>query len=272
MSEELVLSTMGEDGAKVVFKEIDIDLLDPCDWNPNEMSQAKFNALYENICEGGVIEPLVVRPRDDGRFDVVGGHHRLEVCKLAGYSVVPCMIKDLTEDQLKFQNMRLNTIRGGINKEKFVKLYEDLASRHDPVDLPYKLGMTSQKELDSMIGSARTGVPDNMKKDFDKAVEKVKTVEDLVLVLNGLFKKHRDTVEKYNYMILDFDGNESIWVRMFKEDLKAVKKIRELCEEHSVSMDEFVRKSLSQSVDWEGFVETLEKIETEEEEIEKFLN
>ena len=53
--------------------------------------------LTESIREKGVLEPLLVKPTDDGRFMIIAGERRWRSSKLAGLTEVPCIEMDLDE-------------------------------------------------------------------------------------------------------------------------------------------------------------------------------
>lgn len=55
--------------------------------------------LAENIRRNGVIQPISVRPAGNGRFEILAGHNRVEAAKLAGLTVVPCLVQELDDDQ-----------------------------------------------------------------------------------------------------------------------------------------------------------------------------
>ncbi len=240
MTDSIKVTASGKSGG-IEIKEIPLDLLDPTDWNPNELSKDKFNMLFDNMAEEGILEPFVVVPKEDGRYKVVGGHHRLEVAKLLGIKTGPCVIKHgYDEDKVKFQNMRLNVIHGKINAEKFTKLYEEMQAKYPDRDLAYEFGIVSPDELEKMLVSTKKSLPPEMQEAFEEASKEVKTVEDLVLVLNELFEKQAATVEKYHYMILDFEGKQSIWVRMSKKELNRAKEVAQQCFVQSVAMDDVI--------------------------------
>ena len=67
--------------------------------------------LAATIRDVGVIEPLIVRPRDGDMFQVCFGHRRLAAAKLAGLSVVPCRIKDLDDVQVLKEGLIENVHR-----------------------------------------------------------------------------------------------------------------------------------------------------------------
>lgn len=63
-----------------------------------EMSDELMESLVLSIKAIGILEPLLVRPVDDGRFEVVAGHRRLKAARIAGLADVPTI--DLESDSL----------------------------------------------------------------------------------------------------------------------------------------------------------------------------
>ena len=55
--------------------------------------------LMESIRVQGTIEPLIVRPLSDGKYEVVSGHRRLDACKELHIERLPVIIKDLSDEQ-----------------------------------------------------------------------------------------------------------------------------------------------------------------------------
>lgn len=233
------------------FVMLDESLLDIVDWNPNRMSPDKFNALVDTIQSGGFLEPVVVAPAGD-RFTVVGGAHRLQAMRTLGRNDIPCISKDMTEDQIKFQNMRLNVIKGDIDPEKFTKMYEELQSKFPDQDVAREMGIVSKAELDKLIRHYDESLPDELKEAFEKSKSKIRTVDDLVMVLNDLFTKQGDQLEVYGFMILDFEGKRSVWIRMQKPDYDQLKKLTARCYEYSVSMDSIMRAVVAQVAAYSG--------------------
>ena len=58
----------------------------------------KMQELADSIVERGVIVPVLVRPLDSGRYEIVSGHNRVEASKLAGLDIVPCDVRELDDD------------------------------------------------------------------------------------------------------------------------------------------------------------------------------
>lgn len=70
---------------------------------PNHPFQVNDDKEMENMVEtvktGGIIMPLVVRQRDDGNYEIISGHRRKRASQKAGLKEVPCIIRDLSDDE-----------------------------------------------------------------------------------------------------------------------------------------------------------------------------
>mgnify|MGYP004557801493 FL=1 len=58
-----------------------------------------MDQLVESVKERGVITPITLRRKTDGRYEIVSGHRRRKACELAGFATVPAEIKELTRDE-----------------------------------------------------------------------------------------------------------------------------------------------------------------------------
>lgn len=55
--------------------------------------------LVESVKSRGVITPITLRQKEDGRYEIVSGHRRRKACELAGLETIPAEIKELTRDE-----------------------------------------------------------------------------------------------------------------------------------------------------------------------------
>lgn len=55
--------------------------------------------LIESVKSRGIITPITLRRKEDGRYEIVSGHRRRKACELAGLATVPAEIKELTRDE-----------------------------------------------------------------------------------------------------------------------------------------------------------------------------
>lgn len=203
-------------------------LVRPNPWNPNEVAPELFNEIVSNIEELGFVQPIVVAPLDDGseyKFQIIDGEHRYDALMLFSeeeVAEIPCIVRDMDVDSMKFQTVKLNKLRGKLNIRKFNTLVQDLMERHSFEEVAERMAFTDPTELEELLINARESLPTSeMKEEFDKAKEDIKTVEDLSLLLNRLFTQFGDTLPG-NFMVLDFGGKNHIWVRMREGDYRNV--------------------------------------------------
>ena len=58
-----------------------------------------MDQLVQSIKDRGIITPITLRPKDDGRYEIVSGHRRKKACELAGLTTVKAEIRELTRDE-----------------------------------------------------------------------------------------------------------------------------------------------------------------------------
>lgn len=59
----------------------------------------EMEQMVESVKERGVLSPVLVRPMPDGSYQMVSGHRRKMAAKLAGLPVLPCIVRELTDDE-----------------------------------------------------------------------------------------------------------------------------------------------------------------------------
>ena len=55
--------------------------------------------LVESIKERGLITPIMLRQKEDGRYEIVSGHRRKKACEIAGFDAIKAEIRDMTRDE-----------------------------------------------------------------------------------------------------------------------------------------------------------------------------
>jgi ParB family chromosome partitioning protein len=58
-----------------------------------------MDQLVQSIKERGLITPVTLRPKDDGRYEIVSGHRRRKACELAGLTTVKAEVREMTRDE-----------------------------------------------------------------------------------------------------------------------------------------------------------------------------
>ncbi len=76
-----------------------ISLLQPFSKHPfKTYPPEKLRELADSIEEHGVIVPTLVRPLDNGKYEIVAGHNRVKASTLAGKDDIPCYIREMDDD------------------------------------------------------------------------------------------------------------------------------------------------------------------------------
>ena len=58
-----------------------------------------MDQLVQSIKERGIITPVTLRPKEDGRYEIVSGHRRKKACELAGLDTVKAEVREMTRDE-----------------------------------------------------------------------------------------------------------------------------------------------------------------------------
>ena len=90
--------------------KIPIDLLVPNPYNPRAVTKPD-PALVASVRAHGIIEPLVVRPLGDGRYEIVAGERRYRAALEAGLTEVPVVVREADDQEAFALAMAENTVR-----------------------------------------------------------------------------------------------------------------------------------------------------------------
>lgn len=97
---ESVEELLGAPEAKDATSEIRIDQIFPFENHPFKvLDDDKMQDLVESIRQHGVLVPVLVRPDDEGTYEMISGHRRMHAAKLAGLVTIPAIIKPMTDDE-----------------------------------------------------------------------------------------------------------------------------------------------------------------------------
>ena len=62
------------------------------------LDDEEMDKTVQSIREFGVLTPAIVRPRDEGGYEIVSGHRRCHASEIAGKETLPCIVRDLDDD------------------------------------------------------------------------------------------------------------------------------------------------------------------------------
>ncbi len=250
--------------AQMLRADVPLTLLVDNDANPNVMSDREWDLLVDNIQQRGFTDPIYCAPLDvpdflvrlskvtnkadlwsgmeaDKKcFRIVGGHHRRRAATFLQMKTVPCTIDldpDFDQDQQELQMVRHNVIHGRMSPQKFLALYNKHAAKHGPEMMANMFGFAEEAELKKLIEQTEKTLPDNMKKAFAEAAEEIHTIDDLTKLLNHLYTAFGDTIP-YQFMLLDYGGQKSIWIRISKKTYEAILLVGDMCVQKGRTMDD----------------------------------
>ena len=89
-----------DDAVKEKIEEIDISLIDNFKDHPFKvLDNDDMKSLKESIKTSGLLAPVIIREKEDGRYEMLSGHRRMFACKSLGIDKIKCIIKNLSDDE-----------------------------------------------------------------------------------------------------------------------------------------------------------------------------
>ena len=80
--------------------DIPLELIDDFPDHPFKVRDDEdMMQLVESVKERGIITPVTLRPKEDGRYEIVSGHRRKKACELAGFETVKAEVREMTRDE-----------------------------------------------------------------------------------------------------------------------------------------------------------------------------
>lgn len=99
--EELFMDENERNAARLSkIYDIPIELIDDFPLHPFKVKMDEdMENLVASIKEQGLITPVILRPKDGGRYEMVSGHRRKEACLLAGLTMIKAEVREITQDE-----------------------------------------------------------------------------------------------------------------------------------------------------------------------------
>ncbi len=98
VNKEIVSSSQPQQGSADILR-IPVDIIEPNPFQPRmSFDQDALEELAESIKTLGLIQPITVRRKSDGRYQIISGERRFRACRLSGMDMIPAYIRD-TNDQ-----------------------------------------------------------------------------------------------------------------------------------------------------------------------------
>jgi DNA modification methylase len=101
-----------------------ISELIPAEYNPRYISEDAFNHLKASLQRFEAVEPAIINQHPERKDIIVGGHQRLKAATSLGWDEFPCVYVELTRDQEKELNVRLNKNTGAFDFDLLANHFE----------------------------------------------------------------------------------------------------------------------------------------------------
>ena len=112
-------------------KVIEVDHIDS---NPEQprlvFDEATLAELAASIREHGILQPILVRPRDDGRYQLIAGERRWRASRIAGMVTIPALVEDIDDDTALEISIIENLQREDISVLDEAAMYDRMIREH----------------------------------------------------------------------------------------------------------------------------------------------
>ena len=137
------------DGEGSLLKELPVDIIQSGKYQPRRaMEPESLRELADSIISQGVMQPIVVRPISDKKYEIIAGERRWRATQLAGLHVIPVVIRDVSDQEAiamalieNIQREDLNPIEEAASLQRLQKEFE-----------------LTQQEVATAVGKSRSTV------------------------------------------------------------------------------------------------------------------
>ena len=110
------------------WRELDLNLVDK---NPYQtrgyLDEAAMEELVASVQASGVVQPIVVRPAGEGRYQLIAGQRRWEASRRAGKTTVPAVVRQVSDQQAMEMTIIENLQRQDLNTMEQARAFERLS-------------------------------------------------------------------------------------------------------------------------------------------------
>lgn len=241
-------------------QEIDISKISNFPDHPFKVNDdEKMQDMVKSIKEYGVILPVIVRPKEDGTYEMISGHRRKRACELAGVKQIRCIVKNLSDDEATILMVDSNIQREEIlpSEKAFAYKMKLEAMKHQGKNIdidenetsaPMVPKLTSREILGEEMGESRENIR--------RYIRLTKLIPELLDEVDSKRIAFRPAVElsylsdENQYVVLnklEFDevspslSQAIILKKMEQEGTITEEKIEELLDKEKPNQKEFIK-------------------------------
>ena len=163
-----ILSVSEGEAGGAELRELHVDLVAPNPGQPRKrFDDEALQALADSVKERGVLQPVLVRPRPGGSYELVAGERRWRAARLAGLETLPALVQQRDDAQSLEDALIENMAREDLNPIEAARAVAGLVE---------ELGLT-REEVGRRVGRSRVAVS-NLLRLLDLPDEALALVED----------------------------------------------------------------------------------------------
>lgn len=148
--------------SKNELMDIDMGMVVPTEAQPRQsFKEDTIKELAESIEKNGLLQPIVVRPMDGGKYQIIAGERRYRAFKKLGRKVIPAIVRDYEDEEVDKLQLVENVQREDLNPYDeaiaYLKLKEKYGLKQDDIakavgkSRPYISNMTRLLSLEDEI-------------------------------------------------------------------------------------------------------------------------
>jgi ParB family chromosome partitioning protein len=133
---------------------VPIEHIHPNPRNPRKtFATEELQELAQSIRDKGLLQPLVVRPRADGEFEIVAGERRWRAAQLASQHELPVLVRELTDSETLEIALIENIQREDLNPLEEARAYSELMEHFS----------YTQQQLAASVGKSRSHIANTLR-------------------------------------------------------------------------------------------------------------
>ncbi len=107
--------------------ELELSRIESSPWQPRQgFDESRLQGLADSIREQGLVQPVVVRRREDNRYQLVAGERRLRAVKRLGWERIPVVVMDASDERMRELALVENLQRDDLNPLEAALAYQAL--------------------------------------------------------------------------------------------------------------------------------------------------
>ncbi len=163
-------------------QELSIDAIMPNRFQPRQtFPEGELAELAESLKQNGLLQPILVRRKGDGIFELIAGERRLRAAKLAGLSKIPSLIRNCSDEESMMLALVENIQRNDLNPMETARAYHRMMN---------EFGLT-QDIIAQKVGRERSSIANfirltNLPEEVQRLVESGRLSTGHAKVILGL--------------------------------------------------------------------------------------